>query len=266
MPWQRVITAAVAVLLFVSAAFSLGNLLWAALLLVPVAVGGWEWAGLGGFPLRARWTFCAAVLASCLVLLAAPPFFEREIYFASAAFWLALAPCWLAWKWRPPGKWLLAAAGWVLLVPTWLALARLQMQPAFLTALVAVIWVSDSAAYVTGRAFGRHRLAPAISPGKTWEGVVGALAAVSVYYGLLWFIFMPTQTAAQALAGWLLASGMTALGIEGALFESWMKRVAGVKDSGNVMPGHGGILDRIDGLTASMPLAALCADTVRILR
>jgi len=143
------------------------------------------------------------------------------------------------------------------LVPPWLALARLQARPLELLILLCVVWIADSAAYFAGSCLGRRRLAPDISPGKTWEGVMGACAAVAVYYSLLRMLFAPSIAWVGEPVGVVLFVVITVMSIEGDLFESWMKRAAGVKDSGAMLPGHGGVLDRIDGLTASMPVAAL---------
>ena len=121
--------------------------------------------------------------------------------------------------------------------------------------IMAVIVISDSAQYYTGRAFGKRPLAPAISPGKTWEGVIGALAAVMVY-GIVIGAIAPGYPG-QLLAGLLWAAVLTGVSIEGDLFESWMKRLAGLKDSGALLPGHGGLLDRVDALCSTVPLAAL---------
>ena len=132
-------------------------------------------------------------------------------------------------------------------VDTWLMLAAM-----------ALVWVADIAAYFSGRAFGRHKLAPAISPGKTWEGVAGAVVGVLAYGGIV-FSFSP-------LAGRLPLSIpvivlmlvlLTAVSVMGDLFESLLKRQAGIKDSSQLLPGHGGVLDRIDALTSTLPLAAL---------
>jgi phosphatidate cytidylyltransferase len=129
---------------------------------------------------------------------------------------------------------------------------------------MAIVWLADTAAYFAGRAFGRRKLAPAISPGKTWEGVYGALAAVAVYALAL----VPFAQAAgyqgapapAAIAAWVvLAVALAALSVCGDLLESLLKRHAGVKDSGRLLPGHGGVLDRIDALLAAMPPAALAA-------
>jgi len=102
-----------------------------------------------------------------------------------------------------------------------------------------------------------HKLAPNISPGKTWEGVLGAVVAVAVYYFSLRLILRPPIVWVNGAPGIVLFGVILVMSIEGDLFESWMKRAAGVKDSGTVLPGHGGVLDRIDGLTATMPIAAL---------
>ena len=118
-----------------------------------------------------------------------------------------------------------------------------------------MVWVADTAAYFGGRRFGRHKLAREISPGKTWEGVWAALAAVTIYWVVLW-VSLPEQSL-RLISGLIGVWLMTLLSIVGDLFESWMKRVAGVKDSGTLLPGHGGVLDRIDSLSAVMPLAAL---------
>jgi phosphatidate cytidylyltransferase len=138
-----------------------------------------------------------------------------------------------------------------------MALVRLQTQPVQLLALLGIVWVADSAAYLAGKSFGRRKFAPKISPGKTWEGVVGAGTAVAVYYSVLRFVFAPETPWLGGPGGMLLCGAITIMSIEGDLFESWMKRQVGVKDSGTLLPGHGGVLDRMDGLTASMPLAAL---------
>jgi phosphatidate cytidylyltransferase len=139
------------------------------------------------------------------------------------------------------------------LLPTWLALGYLrEISPNLLLAILMVVWVADSAAYFAGRQFGKRKLAPAISPGKSWEGVWGALAGVTLFGAM---------AAVLASASWWLIVAfwvMTVLSIVGDLFESWMKRVAGIKDSGAILPGHGGVLDRIDGLTSTLPAAALC--------
>jgi phosphatidate cytidylyltransferase len=127
---------------------------------------------------------------------------------------------------------------------------------------MAVVWIADIAAYFAGRRFGKRKLAPTISPGKTWEGVWGALVAVAAYALLLVAVapsaFAPAGPAAMAAFVAFLPL-LAALSVVGDLFESLLKRQAGVKDSGALLPGHGGVLDRVDALLAAMPFAALAA-------
>jgi phosphatidate cytidylyltransferase len=136
--------------------------------------------------------------------------------------------------------------------------------PGLLLALMAIVWVADTAAYFAGRRFGKRKLAPSISPGKTWEGVYGALIAVALYaLALLPFAaragYSGALLPAAATAWVVLVLLLAAVSIVGDLFESQLKRQRGVKDSGKLLPGHGGILDRIDALVAALPPAALIA-------
>jgi phosphatidate cytidylyltransferase len=145
--------------------------------------------------------------------------------------------------------------GWFVLLPTCLALYQLRaISPMILLGLMATIWISDTAAYFAGRSFGKHKLAVTISPGKTWEGVIGALIAVLIY-ALVWNYLTEEKFLSVFLVPLLLL--LVVLGVIGDLFESLVKRHAGVKDSGNLLPGHGGILDRIDALTSTLPVAML---------
>jgi phosphatidate cytidylyltransferase len=126
--------------------------------------------------------------------------------------------------------------------------------------VLVLVWVADTAAYFVGSRFGRHKLAPAISPGKTWEGAGGALAGTLAYAVACGMLVSQLKTGIVGGA-WILylatAAGLCILSILGDLFESAAKRQAAVKDSGTLLPGHGGILDRIDSATSTLPLAAL---------
>lgn len=217
------------------------------------AVAGWEWAGLIGLSGYGRIGYAALVLALCGIAheLAA----DIPLWGLSATFWLLLVPFWLKCRWSLVAGGAVAwAIGLLLTVPTWAAMVALhQRSPWALIGVMALVWVADIAAYFSGRAFGRHKLAPAISPGKTWEGVAGAFAGTAVYGGaLLATVGVPLFP--FALPGVIL---LTAVSIIGDLFESLAKRQAGIKDSSNLLPGHGGVLDRIDSLTSALPLAAL---------
>ena len=160
-----------------------------------------------------------------------------------------------------------AVAGWVVILPTWLAfLALHDLGPWTLLTFALIVWVADIAAYFVGKAFGKHKLAPSISPGKTIEGAAGAMVGVGIYF-FVWQLLSSSAVArgddwARELHshGWLLFALFMLLGalsVLGDLFESWMKRGVGMKDSSNLLPGHGGVLDRIDALTSTLPLAGL---------
>jgi len=262
----RLATALMLLAGFIAAALFLPNRWWAALLLGVVALECWEWGALAGLARIRRVLFAGAVLLSAWAIGEAaglgggapyrPSPVESAVYAASVAFWILVAAPWLAWNWQVRSPLLLAAAGWIVLMPAWLAIARLQVEPERLLALLVVVWIADTAAFLAGRAWGRHRLAPRISPAKTWEGVAGACAAVAVYYVAL-SIFAPEWRWSHGWSGAALFAGVTLMSILGDLYESWIKRQAGVKDSGTLLPGHGGFLDRIDSVNSGIPFAAL---------
>jgi phosphatidate cytidylyltransferase len=184
---------------------------------------------------------------------------------AATLFWLLIIPPWLYLDWRVTSPAALCAIGWLVLIATWLAIVQIQARsPGMLLALMAIVWIADTAAYFSGRRFGRRKLAPSISPGKTWEGVYGALFAVGAYALALLPLaarngYAQTLTVGAVVAWVALVLLLAAMSVTGDLFESLLKRQRGVKDSGHVLPGHGGVLDRIDALTAAMPAAALVA-------
>jgi phosphatidate cytidylyltransferase len=158
--------------------------------------------------------------------------------------------------WKVEQPLLMALVGWAVLIPTGLAMQDLRDgHPMWLLGMMGLVWVADIAAYFTGRKFGKHKLAPSISPGKTWEGVAGALLGVTAYVLVAWSFsgFGPMVLPALLVASWCWVG----LAVFGDLFESAIKRQAGVKDSGALLPGHGGLLDRGDALTSTLPLAAL---------
>jgi len=264
----RVITALVLVTGLLAAMFLLPAAGWLALAALVCAGAAWEWGGLGGFSTRQRGLFAALMGAACLLVgamsglaqeRAVPPGGLAALYILGGLFWLAVVPFWLARKWRIRGLASVVAVGLVVLLPPALALAHLRLvSPWVLLAAMAAVWVADIAAYFAGRAFGRHKLAPAISPGKTWEGAGGAVVGVLVFGLILIATRAPGMLNGPALAvAAALLIALTALSIQGDLFESLLKRQAGVKDSGTLLPGHGGILDRIDSLTSTLPLVGL---------
>ena len=258
----RVISACIALPVFCGALLLLPRNGWALFLLPMVMVGAREWAALSGYPVRQAWVYAAAVSAGAVFLLAVSgndfdtPWIRVLLAF-SALFWVLITPLWLRGRWHTSSQWLMGLVGAVVLLATWAALVILQADATALLVFMGIVWISDTGAYFAGRALGRHKLAPSISPGKTWEGVGGAFVAVGIYYLLLWGPVMSERKLFSMEAGLALFLGATILGIMGDLFESLLKRQAGVKDSGRIMPGHGGVLDRIDSLTSAMPPVAL---------
>lgn len=263
----RVLTAVAFLLVFLGA-LSLPQDGWVAFCAAVLGIAAWEWGGLAGLAAGGRcvWTSIVVALFLAPSLVPVPGGWQAPlwVYRAAAFFWIVLAPIWI---WRQPrvGRSVLLAAGVMVLVPASAALVDLRRDhSAVLIAVLAAVWISDTAAYFAGRRFGRRRLAPAISPGKTWEGVAGALAAVTLY-GLAWAGLGGPSSMPVALDGtrsgplWIVPVllGLAVAGIVGDLFESLLKRQAGVKDSGTILPGHGGVLDRIDALLAMLPLAVL---------
>lgn len=266
----RIITAFILLFGLLAAVFMLPAPIWLAFCALVCGGAAWEWGGLARFATPGRTIFAVLTGVLCGVLGAlsglggasAPVIgLLAPIYLASALFWLLAIPFWLRLKWRLSSAGMAIAVGLVVMVPPALALAHLrQLGPWLLLAIMAMVWVADIAAYFSGRAFGRRKLAPGISPGKTWEGAFGAAAGVSVFGYVLLFLFGALDT-----PGWLytaafpLLLAFTAVSIIGDLFESLLKRQAGIKDSGAILPGHGGILDRIDSLTSTLPMAGLLA-------
>jgi phosphatidate cytidylyltransferase len=224
-------------------------------------IGAWEWAGFGALRnplLRALYALIVALslLAAwrwaldsghLIILLSA-----ACAWWVIAFLWLSLAPAWN----RPA---LTLVCGLAVLAPAFVALARLQISaggfargPLIVLWLVLMVCAADIGAYFAGRAFGRRKLAPRVSPGKTWEGALGGLAMVALVAGggALYFRLLP-------LAVLAFGCGVGIFSVIGDLTESMFKRAAALKDSGTLLPGHGGLLDRIDSVTAAAPLYAL---------
>lgn len=220
--------------------------------------GSWEWAGLAGAARLGRAAYTAAFAVPMLVIVWRwpPPAAAIDALLAIAvAAWAAAAAGILRYP-RPIRRATVWIAGWPLLLPSWLSLVAIHRLdssgPALCMTVLAVVWAADIGAYFAGRAVGRRKLAPRVSPGKTWEGVAGgaALAVLTAFVASRWL---------SVPLGWLLPlAAVTALvSVIGDLTVSMLKRNAGLKDSGRLLPGHGGVLDRIDGLNAALPVFAL---------
>jgi len=250
----RIITAAVLV------GVLLGVVLWlppwatVVVLTLMVLAGAWEWSAFMRAP--GRWTRAAYVLAVAVLLPVTwrltATLDGRAAVLSIAVLWWIVALLWVIFAPRWAASWSAALAGLLALVPAWVALVRILDVPhgaQWMLFMLLLVWVADIGAYFVGRRFGRVRLAPAVSPGKTWEGVLGGVAvsalvavAGSAWFGIPWTLFVPLCLAAVAFS------------VVGDLTESLLKRFAGVKDSGTLFPGHGGVMDRIDSVTGAAPV------------
>jgi phosphatidate cytidylyltransferase len=252
---NRIVTALILLVLFVTALFWASPPVWIVLSTGMVGLAGFEWGRIAGFPEPLPLIY-AGLLAACSLAIGFLPnlhAFQQGLLGLAVVFWALVAPLWLWRHWDVKSPMILAMVGTIVLLPTWMALVTLRnLGPWLLLCVMAVVWIADSAAYFVGRTLGKHKLAPTISPGKTWEGVAGA-------GGVLLLCTSAVSAAIRDLrmdAALVMTLSLFYFSILGDLFESWMKRVGGVKDSGHLLPGHGGILDRIDALTAALPIGA----------
>lgn len=244
--------------ILLAALFTLPRAGVAALMALIVGIAGLEWARLcrlDGLPAR---LYAAGSVLALAGLFATG--LEGPVFLVAAAFWIVAVPAWL-WLGVKAQHWaVLAVAGFVVLVPPALAMTALAPLEALL--VLGVAWIADTAAYFAGRRWGRRRLAPSISPGKTWEGAGGGLIGAAAYAMILSILLAGVQ--GTRMAAFLGAAALLVMvSIAGDLFESAAKRQAGVKDSGAILPGHGGMLDRIDSATAVLPVAALIVPLVK---
>jgi phosphatidate cytidylyltransferase len=270
---QRVVTAVLLLLVLIPALFYPAREPFMLLTLVLIAAGAWEWGRLNGAgPVGSLLVGAACVLLCGLawsldLALAGSP----VLWLVTAAGWLAGAAMLLGrganfWGWLPGS--LRQVVGVLVLTLAWLALVRAHaLGINFLLSVLVLVWVADVAAYFAGRTWGRRKLAPSISPGKSWEGVWGGLAGV-LLLALLWLIAdRQWQAQAPSIYSRLLAMGpvlltlglvyLVAMSVVGDLVESLVKRHAGRKDSSGLLPGHGGVLDRVDALLPVLPGAMM---------
>jgi len=255
---KRVTTAAILIALLLAVLFWLPAGATVAVLTFVVLMGAWEWSAfLKWTDPRARGAFVALVG----ILLPVAWVVTRtqaglDALLGAALFWWVVALVWIVAAPRRVRPWSAGLAGLLSLVPAWLALTRLRLEPQhgaeWVLFALALVWMADIGAYFCGRRFGRRRLAPTVSPGKTWEGALGGLAASGIVAiaGGAWFRLPLEQFLALSLAA-------VAFSIVGDLTESLLKRFAGMKDSGTLFPGHGGVMDRIDSVTGAAPVLLL---------
>ena len=257
----RIITAVALLTGLLTVVFLASTQVWALLTLGVVLLGVAEWSNLIKLNTNAKYLSLTIALITGLFIifinLTPAALYQAPVLLALLAgasfFWLVIAPFWLITRKTFTSRLIMGALGLLLILATWVGLVGLHaISPLLLLGVMATVSIADSAAYFSGKRFGRHKLAPEISPGKTWEGVIGALAAVTVYGAVLCYYkhFSPWLIVCM----WLLV----VLSIMGDLLESLLKRQAGLKDSGQLLPGHGGVLDRIDGFIPTLPITLFC--------
>ena len=260
---QRILSALILVPLVVFGVLSTNQSAFAMLVALAMLLAAWEWSALiplPGGPARISYLVLASALTAVVWYFAQSEIFVNSLLWLAMAWWLFV----LFWITRPDigrevntlhviGK---AVLGLGLVTSTWLALVVLHGRPDdgahWVLYVLVLVWVADSGAFFAGKTFGRNKLAPAVSPGKTWEGVFGALIACALFaFGYARFL----ELKGAAFSSFILVCLVTVLfSIAGDLLESLIKRQRGVKDSGTLIPGHGGMLDRIDSLLAAAPV------------
>jgi len=270
MLWQRVLTALVLVPLVVAAILLLDTPTLALILGAVLLIAGHEMARLAGLRAPPAQGVFIALVAALLWLSwdALRPVYAQALQGAMTLWWLLATTLLMTRRrelprvqGRRPGILLL---GGLVLVTAWMSIVMLHAGrpygPVLVLYLFVLIWGADSGAYFAGRAFGRRKLSPFVSPGKTWAGVAGALGAAAISALVLSYSGVAGQPALLPLM--ILSLLVTMVSIGGDLWESRLKREAGLKDSGQLLPGHGGMLDRIDSLLAAAPVFALGAGLI----
>jgi phosphatidate cytidylyltransferase len=255
---KRIITALVLAAAALAILLGLPPLATVILLTAVLIAGAWEWSAflrLRSGALRVAYVGLIMVLVYAVWRLCTTPE-ALQLVLAVAVLWWLAALVWITFAPQHVATWSAALAGVMALVPAWVAIVRLRYAPQqgaeWVVFTIVLVSLADIGAFFFGRRFGRLHLAPVVSPAKTWEGVLGAMVvtALVALLGAPWFhlplvVFLPLCLAAVAFS------------IVGDLTESLLKRFAGVKDSGTVFPGHGGVMDRIDSLTGATPVLVL---------
>jgi phosphatidate cytidylyltransferase len=263
---QRVLTAVplLAGLLLLLFAAPVGVVIAASTVLI--ALGAWEWSAFAGWsaPLARSLYVAGVVLAMAAVSWLVPEVLGLAVVLWTAVLWWLLAFIWILRYPTPVPALVAATAGLLVLVPAWLAMITIlsvpRSGPQLLMLVLCIVFAADIGAYFAGRRFGRAKLAPHVSPGKTWEGLIGGLllAGLAAAIGSR-MLGLPVTF--MALAG----LGIAAISVVGDLTESMFKRSVGLKDSGHLIPGHGGVLDRLDSVAPALPTYALALSWLGIL-
>lgn len=268
---QRVLTAVPMAGLFLAGAYWLPSWALAAIFVVIIALGAWEWAQLAELHhIRSKVLYVILVVSCAFALYRYAgdgSNFSRELVqpvVGLACLWWCFALLWVKSYPASAGLWNSRLGrsfmGVLILVPAWFAavyLLNIEARNAVMVVLVLIVAAADIGAYFTGKSFGRHALSPQVSPGKTWEGFWGGVLAVAILSVVIWSL-LPERFDHLSLVAILVVALITAFAsVLGDLTVSMVKRVGGVKDSSSMLPGHGGLLDRLDSLCAATPTFAL---------
>ncbi len=281
---QRVITALLLLAVFLPALFAQDSMPFMVLTLVLISAGGWEWGRLNGCQAVSAWLGGVLCFGVCLAALVAGWTAQAMggLWTLAGGLWVLLG-AWMIGRgvsaWGTWSRWLRWIGGLALLVVAWLAMVQAHRRGVnFLLSVLVLVWAADVFAYFAGRAWGgrwvKVKLAAAISPGKSWEGVFGGMVGV-LLVAMLWVTADQRWSLASASlfsvlwgrgAGFALVAllFMTAMSVVGDLVESLVKRSAGAKDSSALLPGHGGVLDRLDALLPALPLAMMLVSWIEM--
>ena len=258
---QRIITALILLPIALCGFFLLEGTGFALFIGLVVTLGAWEWARLAGFTAQPIRIAYAAVVACILFIMHILPGLAPWVLGASVLWWGVATYLVLTYP-RSSEHWASAACklviGLLILLPAWQGLVQIKQEPLgnwLIMAVMVLVWGADIGAYFSGRAFGKRKLAPKVSPGKSWEGVYGGLLLSLVLAAIVGVA--RDWTFVQILMGLIGAAVIVFISVVGDLTESMFKRQSGIKDSSNLLPGHGGVLDRIDSLTAAIPVFAV---------
>ncbi|MCQ4267865.1 phosphatidate cytidylyltransferase [Pseudomonas stutzeri] len=258
---QRIITAALLLPVAIVGFLYLDGIAFALFIGLVVTLAAWEWAHLAGFNAQPARVAYAVLVVLLLAMLYQLPALAPWLLVAAVLWWGAATALVIGYPrsrrfWGgAPGSLLI---GLLILLPAWQALLILKQWPSgnwLIIAVMVLVWAADIGAYFSGKAFGRRKLAPAVSPGKSWEGLIGGLLAslaITLAIGL-----NRDWSARELVLALLGAALVVSVSVIGDLTESMFKRSAGIKDSSQLLPGHGGVMDRIDSLTAAIPLFAV---------
>lgn len=271
---QRIITALILAPIMIGGIFFLPLNEFMYFIGAIVALGAWEWANLSGLTKPVARAAYVGFVVVALVAIA-----QLDAAQATWLLWVALAWWVLAFvlvrsypKFKPLWSGVLPRAliGLVILLPMWVGFVQIKAYPdsgQFIMYVMLLVWGADVGAYFAGRKFGKHKLAKNVSPGKTWEGVYGGLATTAIVAVCSAFYLEERYPFfSMDMEKWLTLFAITAavvmVSVLGDLIESMMKRHRGIKDSSNLLPGHGGVMDRIDSMTAAVPVFALALSQI----